>query len=103
MKHGTRKIKSIITGLLVFGVMSSIAVADGVDKTHWIESVAKVNDTYYDTNNHVIDISQETIYMDDNDNRYYYPYDGTKNHVCNHQIENVPSSIVREMVKDGVE
>ena len=38
--------------------------------------------TYYDVvTGHRINTEVETIYMDEQDNRYYFPYDGTKFHI----------------------
>ena len=38
------------------------------------------NEFYDGITDHKIDLLFETIYMDDQDNRWYFPYDGTKFH-----------------------
>ena len=39
------------------------------------------NEFYDGITNQKIDLLFETIYMDDEDNRWYFPYDGTKFHI----------------------
>ena len=39
------------------------------------------NEFYDGITNQKIDLLFETIYMDDQDNRWYFPYDGTKFHI----------------------
>ena len=38
------------------------------------------NEFYDGITNQKIDLMFETIYMDDQENRWYFPYDGTKSH-----------------------
>ena len=67
---------------------------------------------YYDTLGNKIDLTKETIYIDDiTDERYYFPYDGYKFHENYHcavdlgeyvdEFETVPSAVIRDLVKDG--
>ena len=66
---------------------------------------------YYDTLGNKIDLSKETIYFNDDDERVYFPYDGYKFHENYHLEQDlsgyinengtVPSDITRQLVKDG--
>ena len=47
-----------------------------------------------------IDTSKETIYIDENNNRWFFPYDGLKFHE-HYTTNNLPSAIIREQTKDG--
>ena len=38
------------------------------------------NEFYDGITNQKIDLMFETIYMDEQENRWYFPYDGTKSH-----------------------
>lgn len=68
---------------------------------------------YYDTLGNKIDLTKETIYFNDDDERVYFPYDGYKFHENYHleqnltsyinEHETVPSAITRQLVKDGEE
>lgn len=68
---------------------------------------------YYDSLGNKIDLTKETIYFNDNDERVYFPYDGYKFHENYHleqdlgeyidENETVPSAIIRGLVKDGEE
>lgn len=65
---------------------------------------------YYDTLGNKIDLSKETIYFNDDNERVYFPYDGYKFHENYHleqelgeyinEYETVPSAITRQLVKD---
>ena len=67
--------------------------------------------TYYDTMGNKIDLTKETIYFNDHDERVYFPYDDYKFHENYHheqdlsayidEHETVPSAITRELIKDG--
>ena len=58
-----------------------------------------------------IDLTKETIYFNDHDERVYFPYDDYKFHENYHheqdlsayidEHETVPSAITRELIKDG--
>lgn len=95
MKHGKRKfVKSLILSLALtvsFGVLANATTP--IDKTHWLEDVyvrpmtsynqfnePYVQNLFYDKEGNMIDITKHTIYIDDNNNRYYYPYDTNKFH-----------------------
>ena len=45
------------------------------------------NEFYDGITAHKIDLMFETIYMDDQDNRWYFPYDGTKSHFHDDKIK----------------
>lgn len=66
---------------------------------------------YYDTLGNKIDLTKETIYFNDNNERIYFPYDGYKFHENYHleqelgvyidEFETAPSAITRQLLKDG--
>lgn len=66
---------------------------------------------YYDTMGNKIDLTKETIYFNDKDERVYFPYDGYKFHENYHMEqdltgyiddhETVPSAVTRQLLKDG--
>lgn len=66
---------------------------------------------YYDTLGNKIDLSKETIYFNDKDERVYFPYDGYKFHENYHmeqdltdyigEHETVPSAVTRQLLNDG--
>ena len=66
---------------------------------------------YYDTLGNKIDLTKETIYFNEKDERVYFPYDGYRFHENYHleqelgahinEQETVPSDITRQLVKDG--
>ena len=58
---------------------------------------------YYDSLGNKIDLTKETIYFNDDDERVYFPYDGYKFHENYHLEQDLtaPSAITRQLVKDG--
>lgn len=66
---------------------------------------------YYDTLGNKIDLTKETIYFNEDDERVYFPYDGYKFHENYHleqelgeyinEHETVPSAVTRQLIKDG--
>ena len=66
---------------------------------------------YYDTLGNKIDLTKETIYFNDDNERVYFPYDSYKFHENYHlgvdlgeyinEHETIPSAITRELIKDG--
>lgn len=66
---------------------------------------------YYDALGNKIDLTKETIYFNDDNERVYFPYDGYKFHENYHleqelgeyidEFETVPSAISRQLVRDG--
>ena len=66
---------------------------------------------YYDTLGNKIDLTKETIYFNEHDERVYFPYDGYKFHENYHleqdldeyinEHETVPSAVTRQLIKDG--
>lgn len=66
---------------------------------------------YYDAIGNKIDLTKETIYFNDDNERVYFPYDGYKFHENYHleqelgeyidEFETVPSAISRQLVRDG--
>lgn len=69
------------------------------------------HNAYYDSLGNKIDLTKETIYFNDDNERVYFPYDGYRFHENYHleqdlsdyidKYETVPSSITRQLVKDG--
>ena len=52
-----------------------------VEKYDGIHDLTYMKNEFYDgITAQKIDLLFETIYMDDQDNRWYFPYDGTKSH-----------------------
>ena len=52
-----------------------------VEEYDSIHDLTYMKNEFYDgITNQKIDLLFETIYMDDEDNRWYFPYDGTKSH-----------------------
>ena len=77
-----------------------------------VENKGEYNrNVYYDTLGNKIDLSKETIYFNEDDERVYFPYDGYKFHENYHleqdltgyinDHETVPSDITRQLIKDG--
>ena len=53
-----------------------------VEEYDSLHDLSYMKNEYYDgITNQKIDLLFETIYMDDQDNRWYFPYDGTKFHI----------------------
>ena len=46
------------------------------------------NEFYDGITNQKIDLMFETIYMDEQENRWYFPYDGTKSHFHDDKLNN---------------
>lgn len=104
--------KKLLVSLLVGLSFSSVVNAQTkVDKTHWLVPVMVKQEYvegsygthyfknyYYDMNTgKLINLEEETIYIDEEDNRWYFPYDNAKFHPEHDQLP--PSAIIREKSK----
>lgn len=105
-------IKKLIVSLLVSLSFTSVANAQTkIDKSHWLIPVL-VKQEYVDGNYNTnyfknlyydmitgeqINLDEETIYIDDENNRWYFPYDNLKFHV--HEQAEMSSVIIREKSK----
>ena len=56
-------------------------LVEQVEEYDGLHDLTYMKNEFYDgITGHKIDLLFETIYMDDQDNRWYFPYDGTKSH-----------------------
>ena len=114
--------KLLIATLTMFLIGGTTVKAETIFNPHKecfaMPVIVKVEDNgeykynvYYDTLGNKIDLTKETIYFNEYDERVYFPYDGYKFHENYHLAQNltsytsehetVPSAITRELIKDG--
>ena len=60
--------------------MHPVLVDKDVKENPYTHELYEINAYYDGITGYRINLDYETIYMDDQDNRWYFPYDGTKFH-----------------------